>query len=100
MIDTTSRGSLWSALVEETALRDPGLVLGGDLNVGRREQEDPVGHPLHRTPQAERESRREVHQTLGVRLRHLGEIHDHRYAVTEVLTDRTCLVIRRGVQRG
>src|ERR1700727_91734 len=78
----------WSALVEEAPLRDPGLVLGRNLNIGRRQQEHLVGHPLDAPAQSEDQSGREIDQPLGVAVDHLGQIHDHWSALTEVLSDR------------
>src|SRR3954454_17030073 len=60
--------SLGSTLTEETALSDLGLVLRGDLDICRREQENPIGHALDRTPQAEREPGGEIHQAAGIAL--------------------------------
>ena len=41
-----------------------------------------------RPAQAEDQPGREVDQPLGVGVVHLGEVHDHRRAVAEVLADR------------
>ena len=41
----------------------------------------------------------EVDQTLGVRLDHVGEVHDHRRAGAERLPDRLGLVVAAGVNR-
>src|SRR5512145_3382487 len=76
-----------SALVEEAALGHPRLVLGGDRDIGWREQEDLVGDPLDRSAQAEHEPRGEVDEPLRVRVVHVGEVHDHRRALAEALAD-------------
>src|SRR4051794_23503764 len=89
-----------SALVEEAALDDACLVLGSDVDVGRREQEDLVGHPLDAPTQTEDQPSREVDQPLGVAVAHLGEVHDDRRAVAEVLADLPRLVVVARVQRG
>src|ERR1700743_198010 len=54
------------ALVEEPTLRDASLVLCRHVDVGGREQEDLVGHPLDAPVQSEDQACREVDQTPGV----------------------------------
>src|SRR5258707_4705371 len=78
-----------SALVEEASLRDPGLVLGRYFDIGRGKQEHLVRNALDAPAQSEDQSRGEIDQTLSVAVDHLREIHDHRSALTEVLSDRT-----------
>jgi hypothetical protein len=63
-----------------------------------REQEDLVGDALDAAAQAEDQAGREVDQPLGVDVVHLGEVHDHRRAVAEVLADGARLVVGARVQ--
>ena len=57
-------------LVEEAAaLEEPGALLGRDLDVARRQQEDLVGDPLHAAVERVREAAREVDQPLRELLR-------------------------------
>src|SRR5271166_5945796 len=93
-----SRLAAGSALVKKTPLRDPGLVLSRYLNIGRGEQEHLVGDSLDAPAQSEDQPCREVDQTLGVTIDHLGQVHDYRSALTEVLSDRTCLIVRARMQ--
>src|SRR5699024_516931 len=48
----------------------------------------------------EDQTSREVNQTLGVAVDHLGQVHDHRNAFPEVLSDRTRLVVGAWMERG
>src|SRR3954454_22361083 len=74
-------------LVEEALFDQPGALLGGDLHVARREQEDLVGDSLHATLEGVRQARGEVDQALG----QLGvgalEVDDHRDRVLELVRD-------------
>src|SRR5579863_1400078 len=89
-----------SALVEEAPLRDAGLVLGCHLDISRGQQEHLVGHSFNAPAKPEDQSRREVDQTLCVTIDHLGEIHDHRSALTEMLSDRTRFIVRTRMKCG
>src|SRR5919204_6778545 len=66
-------------LVEEAAaLEHPRALLGRDLDVLRRQQEDLVGHALHASVERVREPAREVDQPLReLRVRAL-QVEDHR----------------------
>src|SRR5712692_4015125 len=88
------------ALVEKTSLYDTGLVLGGYLDVRWRQQEHLVGHALDAPSQPEDQAGREVDQALRVAVDHLGQVHDHRSAVAEMLPDRTGLIVRTRMQGG
>src|SRR3712207_8890854 len=55
-----------SALVEEAVLGDPLLVLGGDRDVRRGQQEDLVCHPLARPVDRADQAGGEVDQQLRV----------------------------------
>src|SRR5699024_9417324 len=50
--------------------------------------------------QTEDQTSREVNQTLGVAVDHLGQVHDHRNAFPEVFSDRTRLVVGAWMERG
>src|SRR3954462_2054011 len=89
-----------SALVEEPALCDTGLVLRRDIDVSRRQQEHLLRHSLNAPMETEDESGGKVDKSLRVRVVHLRQIHDHRGALTEVFPDRTGRVGCPGVQRG
>ena len=52
------------ALVEEALLDQPRALLGGDLDVARREHEDLVGDPLHAAVERVRQPGSEVDQAL------------------------------------
>src|SRR5271154_544116 len=81
------------ALVKEASFGDPSLVLRGDLDVSRSQQEDLVRHPLDATAKTEDEPGREVDQTLRVTVDHLGQVHDHWCTFTEVLPNGTCFIV-------
>src|SRR5215471_19187334 len=78
-------GRLLLCLVEEAPLEHPRAVLGGQLDVARREQEDLVGDPLHPAVERVGEAAGEVDQPL----RELGvrrlEVEDHGDAVLEAV---------------
>ena len=59
---TEPRGS---GLVEEALLDQPRALLGRDLDVARREQEDLVGDPLHAAVERVGQAGGEVDQALG-----------------------------------
>src|SRR5215213_8476954 len=80
-----------SALVEEPA-GDSLLVLGRNLHVLRRQQENLARDPLDGALQTEDQSSREVDQPLGVWVLHLREVKDDRHAVAEVFADRAGVV--------
>src|SRR4051794_24564481 len=69
---------LFLRLVEEAAaLEQGGSLLGGDLDVAGRQEEDLVGHPLHPAVQRVGEATREVDQALReLRVRAL-QVEDH-----------------------
>src|SRR5580765_4931227 len=74
-------------LVEEAALEHPGAILGRQLDVARREEEDLVGDPLHPALEGVREPAREVDQTLRqLRIGRL-EVEDHGDAVLVAVGD-------------
>src|ERR1700760_230712 len=87
------------ALVEEATFRDASLVLCRHVDVGGREQEDLVGHPLDAPVQAEDQACREVDQTLGVAVDHLGQVHDDGDSLAEVLPNGTCFIVGARMQR-
>src|SRR5882757_3884905 len=82
--DRAVPGAVFSALVEESALCDAGLVLRRDIDVSRRQQEHLLRHPFNAAMKTEDETRREVDKSLRIRVVHLREIHDHGRALTEV----------------
>src|SRR5690606_15920792 len=87
-----------SALVEEAGVRAVvarrHVLLAGDLDVLGREQEHLVGDALDRTAEAEDQAGREVDETLGVRIVHVGEVDDDGRARAERLTDDARVVVR------
>src|SRR6201999_483436 len=87
------------ALVEEPTFRDASLVLCRHVDVGGREQEDLVGHPLDAPVQSEDQACREVDQTLGVTVDHLGQVHDDGDSLAEVFPNGTCFIVGARVQR-
>src|SRR6185437_4890071 len=72
--------------------------LRGHLDIRRGEQEDLVGHLIDGPAQAEDQSRREVDETPGVAVDHLGQVHDHRGAFAEVLTDGPGFIVSARVE--
>src|SRR6266487_6133813 len=75
-------------LVEEAAaLQHPGPLLGGHLDVLRREQEDLVGHALHAAVERVRESAREVDQPLRELRVGALQVQDHRDRLLELVGD-------------
>src|ERR1700753_2357884 len=87
------------ALVEEATFRDASLVLCRYVDVGGREQEDLVGHPLDAPVHSEDQACREVDQTLGVAVDHLGQVHDDGDSLAEVFPNGTCFIVGARVQR-
>jgi len=75
-------------------------VHGGGRDVGRGEQEHLVGDPLDGAADGEDQAGGEVDEPLGVGVVHLGEVHDDRHALAEVLSDGAGLVVGARVQRG
>src|SRR5918994_1073956 len=69
-----------SALVEDGPAGRRGVLLDVDLDGLRREQEHLGGDPLDGPAQPEDEAGREVDEALGVRVVHVGEVHDPRDA--------------------
>src|SRR5204862_7424382 len=67
--------------------------------VVRREQEDLVGDALDAATQTEDEAGGEVDEPLRVTVVHLGEVHDDRDALSEVLADRARVVVGPRLQR-
>src|SRR5215212_6320868 len=99
----TPVASVWfldrrSALVEEPA-GDPLLVLGRNLHVLRRQQEDLARDPLDGAVQAEDQPSREVDQPLGVWVLHLSEVHDDRHSIAEMFADRAGFVVGTRMNR-
>src|SRR6266511_113108 len=79
-------------LVEEAPFDQPFPLLGGHLQVGRREQVDPLRHHLDLPVQAEDQARGEVHQPTGRRVFGPLQVHDHRYTLAVSLPDLASLV--------
>src|SRR4030095_7466963 len=65
--------------------------------VVRREQEHLAGDAFDTATQTKDETSGEVDQPLGVDVRHIGQVHDDRYAITEVLAHDASLVIGAGM---
>ena len=61
----TFTGGRLSELIEEALLNEARLLLGRDLDVARREQEDLVAHALHAAVERVREAAAEVDEALG-----------------------------------
>src|ERR1041384_698297 len=78
-----------SALVEEPALCDTGLVLRRDIDVSRRQQEHLLCHSLDAPVKTEHKTGGKVDKSLRIGVVHLRQIHDHRSALTEVFPDGT-----------
>src|SRR3954470_13283955 len=77
-----------SSLVEEAAaLEEPRALLGRDLDVPGREQEDLVGDALHATVERVGQAAREVDQALRELLVAALEVEDHRDPVLELVRD-------------
>src|SRR6476620_5010153 len=89
-----------SGLVEESALSNAGLVLGRHRDVMRAEQENLGGHAFNPPVQSEGQPGSKIHQTLGVGVVHLRQVHDDRRPGPEMLPDRAGLVVGPGMQRG
>src|ERR1700744_3243824 len=87
------------ALVEEPTFRDASLVLCRHVDVGGREQEDLFGPPFDAPVQSEDQACREVDQTLGVAVDHLGQVHDDGDSLAEVLPNGTCFIVGARMQR-
>src|SRR5438132_7399969 len=88
MAPISASNALFLRLVEESAaLEHPRPLLGGHLDVPRREQEDLVGDALHAAVQRVGEAAREVDQPL----RELGvgalEVEDDRDRLLELVRD-------------
>src|SRR6266536_3806011 len=84
----SGRTYVFLRLVEEAAaLEQLRALLGGDLDVARRQQEDLVGDALHAAVEGVREPAREVDQAL----RELGvgalQVEDHRDLLLELVGD-------------
>ena len=67
--------------------------------MGRGQQEDLTGDPLDGAVQTEHQTSGEVHETLGVGIIEVGEVHDHRRAVPEALTDVLGFVVGARMDR-
>src|SRR5438270_12074186 len=79
---------LFLRLVEEAAaLEERGTLLGGDLDVARREQEDLVGDALHPAVQRVGEPAREVDQALRELVVRALQIEDHGDPLLELVRD-------------
>src|SRR5207248_10322810 len=90
-------GARWPLrLVEEALLDQTRPLLGGDLDVARREKEDLVGDALHSAVERVGEPRCEVDQALReVRVAAL-EVEDDRNVVLELVRDLLGVVEARG----
>src|SRR6266540_97665 len=76
------------SLVEEAAaLEESRALLGGDLDVSRREQEDLVGDALHSAAKRVGEPAREVDQPLGELSVGALEVEDDRRPLLELVRD-------------
>src|SRR5262245_50561301 len=75
------------ALVEEAALEDAGLLLGGDLDVLGSEQEDSLRDPLHAPAERVGHAGREVDQALGELAVRRLKVDDHRLRALELVGD-------------
>src|SRR4051812_21343844 len=76
------------SLVEEAAaLEQARPLLGRDLNVSRREQEDLVGDPLHAAVECVGEAAGEVDQALREILVGALEVEDDRDRLLELVRD-------------
>src|SRR5471032_1487634 len=76
LVEEAARGRLWRL-----------YFVRRHLDMSRGQQEDLAGDPLDGAVEAEHEACGEVHETLGVSVVQVGEVHDHRSAVTEALAD-------------
>src|SRR6478735_10745345 len=78
-----------SALVEETAVGDRGglSLVGGDLDVSRRQEEHLGGDALDRAVEPEDQTGREVDETLGVGVVNVTEVNDDRHLIAEPFAD-------------
>src|SRR5205085_5825234 len=75
-------------LVEEAAaLEEARSLLGGDLDVARREEEDLVGDALHAAVEGIRQPTREVDQPLRELLVRALEVEDDRDRLVELVRD-------------
>src|SRR4249919_956439 len=74
-------------LVEEAALEQAGLLLGGDLDVLGGEQEDSLRDALHPAAEGVGHARGEVDQPLGELAVGRLEVDDHRLRALELVGD-------------
>src|SRR6476469_8464981 len=83
-----------SGLVEEAALHQHRLVLGGDGHAGGRQQEHAVSDALHRAVKRVGQAAGEIDQPLGqIRLGGL-QVDDHRHLGLEAVRDLLGVIVR------
>ena len=90
----------YSAYVAEAPLGHARLVLRCHLDVRGGQQEHLVRHLVEGPAQAEDQPGREVDKTACVAVDHLGQVHDHRGAFTEVLTDGPGFIVGARMECG
>src|SRR5437879_5719469 len=78
--------AVWSGGVEPALLK-PALLLGRDLDVGRREQEDLVGDPLHLAAESVGEPAGEVDEAAREVAVAALEVHDDRLVHLQLVAD-------------
>src|SRR6266542_5830654 len=81
-----------SELVEETPFDQPFPLLGGNLQIGRREKVDPLRHHFDLPVQTEDQARGEVHESAGRGVFGPLQVHDHRHTLAVSLSDLPSLV--------
>src|SRR5882757_9563436 len=73
-----------SALVEEPALCDTGLVLRRDIDVSRRQQEHLLRHPLDAAVETKHQTARKVDRSFRICVILLSQFHDPGGPLTKV----------------
>src|SRR5450759_4962662 len=79
-------------LIEEALLNEARPLLGRDLDVARREQEDLVADPLHAPVEGVGEPAAEVDESLGELRARALQVDDHRDVDLELVGDLLCVV--------
>src|SRR5438270_2889191 len=80
----------------EAPLLETALLLGRDLDIGGRQQEDLIGNPLHLAPQAIGEAAGEVDQPAGQVAVDRLQVDDHGLVGFELVPDLLGVVEARG----